>query len=176
MKLTISLLTILSLTFSSANAAEEYMIRLDHAINDFETYHQKKEAGIDSLKRLLANAGDNEAKYYIAMDLYRDYQTYDLDSALVYVDFSLSLAEKLKNNERIMDTRIAQAFLYLYMGMYMEAHDIFRELDINGCSYWLKRAYYHLGMNLFQKLSIYSMDGSLKDAYVQRTMNTATPH
>lgn len=133
----------------AANATGDYIARLDRSVSEFERFHAKKEAEIDSLKAELRAAAGDEAKYYLAMDLYRAYQTYTIDSAMVYVNTSLDLARRLGNNERMMDTQIAQAYLYLYTGMYMEAHEILNSLDVRGCSKWLQRAYYHLGMNLY---------------------------
>lgn len=162
---------IMSFSVAAANATEDYITHLDETVNNFETFHLKKEAEIDSLKTSLNACNDDEKKYYIAMDLYRAYQTYNLDSALIYVKTSLALAEQLGNDERLMDTQIAQAYLYLYTSMYMESHDIFNSLDIKGCSQWLQRAYYHLGMNLYQNLSTYSADNQLKDEYQRAYYN-----
>lgn len=168
---TVTASLIMSFSVATANATDDYITRLDETVNNAETFHLKKEAEIDSLKTELNTCDDYEKKYYIAMDIYRAYQTYNLDSALIYVKTSLALAEQLGDKERLMDTQIARAYLYLYTSMYMESHDIFTSLDIRGCSQWLQRAYYHLGMNLYQNLSTYSADYQLKDEYQRAYYN-----
>lgn len=163
--------TILCAVILSANiqplSAEEndYLTALDRALADIPKAVQHKERQIAGLRNTLAACRTIEDEYNARMELYRAYQSFSLDSALVYINSSLPLALRLGDNERIIDTRLSQAFLYCYAGMYKEASDILSAQDVTSCSPWLRRSYFHLKMTIYDYLSGATLDKQLAAHY-----------
>jgi len=102
----------------SCSKDDAVLERLDGVINDYQQYITQKEETLNDLKGKLREAKSEEDRYNASMDLYRAYQDFSLDSALVYIKQSLEQADKLGEQERIIDTHLSLAFLYNYVGMH----------------------------------------------------------
>ena len=152
----------------SCSKDDAVLERLDGVINDYQQYITQKEETLNDLKGKLREAKSEEDRYNASMDLYRAYQDFSLDSALVYIKQSLEQADKLGEQERIIDTHLSLAFLYNYVGMHYEALEIFKEQDVTGCSDWLRRSHFYLGTNVYRNLSLYTVDEKQKDYYRQQ--------
>lgn len=161
------LLIVLFLLVCSSSSSSQYLDELDTMLGDYPKYIAQKEQGIQEQKDELSKAATKEVQYKHCMDIYRSYQDFSLDSAMVYVQKALSLADYLGDRERIVDTRFSLAFLYNYAGMHYEALDIYQAEDVTGCSAWLRRSHFYLGMNVYKNLSVYAMDSKLRDYYHQ---------
>jgi len=151
--------------FLSCSTDSDELKLLDDALSDYPRYIKQKENVIRELKIRQNKAQDQEVRYNTVMHLYRAYQDYSLDSALVYIKQALALADSLGDKERIIDTRLSQAFLFNYAGRHGEALGIFQKLDVGGCSAWLRRSYFYLGMNIYRNVADYAMDEELRQQY-----------
>ena len=156
---------ILLLTCMSCSKDDAVLEQLDGVLNDYQLYITQKDEKLNELKEKLRQSESEEEKYNTSMDLYRAYQDFSLDSALVYIKQSLELAEDLGEQERIIDTHLSLAFLYNYVGMHYEALEIFKEQDLTGHSDWLRRSHFYLGTNVYRNLSLYTVDKKQKDYY-----------
>lgn len=160
---------ILLLTCMSCSKDDAVLEQLDSILNDYQLYITQKNENLNELKEKLSKSESEEEKYNTSMNLYRAYQDFSLDSALVYIKQSLELADKLGEQERIIDTHLSLAFLYNYVGMHYEALEIFKEQDVTGHSDWLRRSHFYLGTNVYRNLSLYTVDKKQK-AYYQHQM------
>lgn len=142
--------------------------QLDDTLSNYPEYIVQKEKAIKELKLNRNKAHHREARYQAVMELYRAYQDYSLDSALVYIRQALALADSLGDRERIIDTRLSQAFLYNYAGRHSEALGIFRRQNVSGCSDWLRRSYFYLGMNIYKNIAVFALDDTLQQYYRQQ--------
>lgn len=156
---------ILLLTCMSCSKDDAILEQLDGVLNDYQLYITQKDEILNELKEDFRKSESEEEKYKASMDLYRAYQDFSLDSALVYIKQSLELADKLGEQERIIDTHLSLAFLYNYVGMHYEALEIFKEQDVTGHSNWLRRSHFYLGTNVYRNLSLYTVDKKQKDYY-----------
>ena len=99
------------LFFISCRQAPRYeheLERLDNAMAHSEEWVERKERGISQLRSKLANAVQDEERYWINKDLYREYLEYDADSAGYYVEQNIGLAARMGKPE---DVAAAVAFL-----------------------------------------------------------------
>ncbi len=149
----------------SCSKDDDVLVVLDNTLSDYQWYIEQKDIELEKLKERLRKSESREAKYAATMELYRAYQDFSLDSALVYIKQSLELADALGEQERIIDTHLSLAFLYNYVGMHYEALEIFKEQDVTGHSGWLRRSHFYLGTNVYKNLSLYSVDKEQRDYY-----------
>jgi hypothetical protein len=90
----------------------------------------EKEQRIDDIKKLLRTPDLSEYQLYaICNQLYKEYSTYKVDSAVHYGEINLKLAEKLANTEYIYDTKLDLSFAYWLEGKSLEALDVLDNLD-----------------------------------------------
>ncbi len=149
----------------SCTKDDDVLLELDNTLSDYQWYIEQKDIELEKLKERLRKSESREAKYAATMELYRAYQDFSLDSALVYIKQSLELADALGEQERIIDTHLSLAFLYNYVGMHYEALEIFKEQDVTRHSDWLRRSHFYLGTNVYKNLSLYSVDKEQRDYY-----------
>ena len=149
----------------SCSKDDSVLTQLDGVLTDYQRYISQKDTEFEKLKEQLQKSESREERYNASMDLYRAYQDFSLDSALVYIKQSLELAEELGEQERIIDTHLSLAFLYNYVGMHNEALKIFEEQDVAGHSDWLRRSHFYLGTNVYRNLSLYTVDKEQKEYY-----------
>ena len=107
----------------------KYLNDLDTALKDYPKYISLKQHSIQEKKDKLPFTRSKEAKYNLLMDIYRDYQSFALDSSLTYINQAIKLADELGDEERIMDTNMSLAFLYNFAGMHHEALEIYNNLN-----------------------------------------------
>lgn len=146
----------------------KYLNDLDTALKDYPKYISLKQHSIQEKKDKLPFTRSKEAKYNLLMDIYRDYQSFALDSSLTYINQAIKLADELGDEERIMDTNMSLAFLYNFAGMHHEALEIYNNTNVAGHSSWLRRSHFYLGMNVYRNLATYSTDKSKKDEYTEQ--------
>lgn len=162
------LLLISVLICLSCSKNDPVLIQLDEILSDNQKYIEQKEVELKKLKENLQKSESKEDRYNAAMDLYRAYQDFSLDTSFVYIKQSLELAAELGEPERIIDTHLSLAFLYNYVGMHYEALEIFKEQDVTGHSDWLRRSHFYLGTNVYRNLSLYTVDEEQKDYFRQQ--------
>ena len=162
------LLLISVLICLSCSKNDPVLIQLDEILSDNQKYIEQKEVELKKLKENLQKSESKEDRYNAAMDLYRAYQDFSLDTSFVYIKQSLELADELGEPERIIDTHLSQAVLYNYVGMHNEALEIFMNQDVTGHSDWLRRSHFYLGTNVYRNLSLYTVDEEQKDYFRQQ--------
>ena len=103
---------------------------LFEALDNKKVYMIEKEQRIDDIKKLLRTPNLSEYQLYaIYNQLYKEYSTYKVDSAVYYGEINLKLAEKLANTEYIYNTKLDLSFAYWLEGKYLEALDVLNNLD-----------------------------------------------
>ena len=100
------------------------------AMNDKEVYMIEKEKRLNEIKQLLNTPylSDNQL-FSINNQLQKEYNTYKIDSAVYYGEQNLIIAEKLKNQEYIYDTKMNLSSSYWLEGRFLEALHLLDALD-----------------------------------------------
>lgn len=96
---------------------KEELNALDKVLDARQGIDAQKRRKIDSLTRAAALSYHPYTEYY---DLYREYRSYNYDTALVYVDFMQREALPAQRAE----VDLCRAFVYLSGGLFKEASDI----------------------------------------------------
>ena len=141
---------------------------LDKTVDNYQIYSNQKETEMNKMKELLRYSTSDSRKYEMCGKLYDEYKSYKSDSALTYARKKLQIAEKLKDNRNITDSRLNLASIMGVTGMYKEALDILGTVNINE-SVDLKAYYFHIYRTLYGFMSDYAVSFQEKRKYENLT-------
>ena len=105
--------------------------RLDSVIAHSAVYDSIKEKRLKEIKLGAKYVTNPEDKLRIYEKLAKDYSPYVYDSAMVYVQKGLSLAEKTGNSDYCNRFLIAKASLLIERGFYIEAKESLDKIEIS---------------------------------------------
>lgn len=105
----------------AAENARALIARLDSVLAGVEQLHAHKEIRIRALRESLAASRNAEDRITACLDLYREYEVYQFDSAFAYVERAVNLSVAAGIRYRIDESRICKARLLSIGGLYPEA-------------------------------------------------------
>lgn len=103
--------------------------RLNHAIKNKQHYVKLKEERILNFKKIKSSDFSDEQVYNYNMTLYKEYQKFNSDSAILYVKKNIKIAENLYKNELLNLARLQLANLYSSSGKYRESEAILKSIN-----------------------------------------------
>lgn len=112
-----------------ATERDDLLRELDRKVEERPLYMKRKEARIDSLKRLLFAELPLEEQYRINNRIYDEYYTYRYDSAMIYVSRNKMIAEKLNIQKYRDESNLHLSMLLATTGLFGEAIE-----SLNGIS------------------------------------------
>jgi hypothetical protein len=138
---------------------------LFQVMHDSKVYMAAKEQQINNTIQLLhtPDLSDNQI-YSIYNQLHHEYNTYKIDSAIYYGEKNIIIAEKLKNQEYIYETKVDLSFSYWLEGRFLEALNLLDNLDRKSFDNLPE----HLLINYYQsykRLFIYYASGDKNNPY-----------
>ena len=138
---------------------------LSQTMRDKKTYMIKKEQRINDVKLLLKTPDLSDYQVYsIYNQLYNEYITYKIDSAVYYCEQNLIIAEKLKNVEYIYNTILDLSFSYWLEGRFLEALNLLNNLERKSLDILPERlitSYYQS----YKRLFLYYASGDKQNYY-----------
>ena len=163
--LAISLLTSFSLLRATENT-DSLLKVLDEVVANHKQYSDKKEEKLLQLKSLLRITTSGEQQFVVCGQLIDEYYYYQKDSALVYVKRSIKIANQIHDNNRLISARIKLASINGSIGMYKEALEIFRDINITNYP-GLKVEYYNEYAILYGYMGFYAVTDQDRRMYNQ---------
>lgn len=142
---------------------ERELVRLDEALARNEEWVTRKEHTIAQLRSKLANAVQDEERYWINKDLYREYLEYDADSAGYYVEQNIGLAARMGKPEDVQRWRIERAAVLIQTGQLNEAWTVLDKIKKEVLKDKTWPYYYAQMMRLNHAYSIYMEDMGTAD-------------
>jgi len=124
-----------------ANERDSLLTVLDEAILKREQFKLTKLNRIDSIKKKLLIIADKVQRYEIQSELISEYQSFNCDSALVYIDQNIKLAQDLSQQEWIQESKLRQAFVLSMSGFFTQAWEVFEQIDYQQLPKHLKVLY-----------------------------------
>lgn len=181
----IGLLTLVALLAISCNQSNKYhfdeiLAELDESLDMREYYSQLKEQRIELKKSsLLTYATTYKERMGVIEDLVGEYEKYQLDSTLVWINRGISLALKNGDTRKADALRLRMLDIYSKGGFYNEATAILGSIDTLNFSEEEMRMYYHAAHSHHRELREYSADpkqkalsGRLEEYYIDRLIAT----
>ena len=155
--------------------------QLDNAIEQLDDRLAERQEQINSFKAQYTKAHEPMRRYLLAEDLFEAYRKLMNDSALVYGNLCIRLADKMERADLKTESYIRLAQQYVESGAYGEAEKYFELVDAEQLRADDVKAAYFDGLNhLYGELAFYSSDADFKqqsykrsDAYRDSIINMA---
>ena len=112
-----------------AKDTDSLLTILDDAILKRENFKTNKLFRIDSIKHKLLKMEDKGQRYEVQSALISEYQSFNCDSALVYIDNNIKLARDLSKQDWILESELRQAFVLSMSGFFTQANEVFEKID-----------------------------------------------
>lgn len=159
-------------TLATANADNEQQLLklLDSYIDKRNTFSEIKEEKIKKLKLKLRTADNNSSRLSLLNTIYHEYYTYNYDSAMVYANRGLALAQSVNNAYYTTLNRINRAAVLSTGGFYSQAETLLNEIGENNVPHQLKQYYYYTTTWLYSYWEAFCDKSEFKDYYRQKKL------
>ncbi len=139
--------------------------QVDEAIDQWPQNVAQYEKGIAESKARLEEATTAETRYHYAFKLYEQYKAFLNDSALVYIEQCIDLANQMGDKNLSDRCRSLQAFQCSTVGLYNESLTILDDICIDQCDSLTRSAYYLACMHVYRELGYYTSLPKMRDHY-----------
>jgi len=152
--------------FSSAKT-DSLLAALKTEIARKKIYDGEKEKRIKTLKQELqtASASNFTTQYDIYGKLFEEYKVYQFDSAYVYVQKMLTIAQANKDMPRLYKSKIKLSFILITAGMFKETFDCLNQINAAKLSDSSKVEYYVLKARAYSDMALYDNDKNYTPLY-----------
>lgn len=148
------------------------LTELDNAIQKKDIYHKRVQDRIDSLKRLVGNASDDEL-YSLYEQIYSSYNNFQVDSSFHYIRLMERLDDVKHDNTRRLMIMMKKAITFGIMGDFSSAIDIVDTINVDDASSEVRAEYFHTCRTVYGWYAEYIKDfrhddnhyGQLTQAY-----------
>ncbi len=160
------LLLFIGLNFGCQNGSDGQFMDLHTAIGATKVYDVEKMRAIETIKKTLSapSSMDLKTEFDICEKLFYAYQTFNYDSAFVYAIKLLHLSKLLKDPSAMSASKMNFASILVYSGMYKEAFDTLRTIEIKD-NPRVKTFYYGLMARCYNDLADYDNHAYYSNGY-----------
>ena len=142
---------------------------LDKVVANQQIYTNARLRVLDSLKSDLRKADELHKKYAIEKELFAGYQSFVVDSALLYAQKKLSLAQRLNDAEELSYSYLDVASMLIKGGNYKEANEVLQRLNVRNASSNLRNYYYTVNQDLYTTLQTVSLTANERKLYNEKS-------
>lgn len=147
--------------------------RLDTMLDSASMLQQKKQIKLDLLKKNSGNAADVYSRLYFLDDIYEEYHAYQFDSAMVYVNKLISLADEVGDSYYRTLGRINKAELLAMGSLYPEALSVLGEIQgLDAMKDDMHFKYYFIYFKVYQLWASYCEDKTYAPIYYQHAVES----
>lgn len=171
MKRILALLLLVIPTCISAHEGrvDSLMNELEQQIGQRYRYVKVKEQYLEQLKHKLQFASNARGLFLISHNLFKEYQSYNYDSAYYYIERTKGFARKLKQPALVSYCKIEQSFVFLSSGLFKEALDTLESINDKTLPDSILLEYYEVIARTYSDLADYTKGGSFSDFYLQKS-------
>lgn len=167
-RIIITFILICSCCHLSATRNEKLSFTLDSLLDNISQIYKQKEASINTYKGIMDKDKSTATLLSVYDKLFNEYYVYQFDSAMVYVDKSIELADKTANQFYHDKSRIEKASLLAIGGLYGEAMSLLNEIDFSSLSPSLSFDYTITKYYIYMYWSDYCHDATYAPKYRQK--------
>ncbi len=138
---------------------------LEKFLKQRELYFNQKQGKIKILHELSEKETNLNSKYNIIFQLLEEYESFNYDSAFHYSLKLYQLANLLKSKEKIEISRIKIGFVLLSSGLFKEAIDTLKCIDVSHLKEKFLIQYYTTFARAYYDLADYSRDEYFSNLY-----------
>lgn len=161
---------LITLPFSARALESDFLLsKLDSMILNKENYAQDRKLKINELQKRWTNAHTKEEHYWLNKMLYEECFFYNADSASIYADRNLSLAQQLRRDDWVIEWKIKKSFLLAATGLLKEALDMLQGISGEGLPPRLQKEYFEQMIYLYSHLGQFSGESvSISKSYYEK--------
>ncbi|MBC7934455.1 MAG: tetratricopeptide repeat protein [Rhizobacter sp.] len=152
-------------TIEAQGGRETLLQELDKTISESGVYDALKHENIQKIKNFYAPvingpAGNNKlaVQYDYYQALYEEYKIFRFDTAYLYAKQLEDIGTQLKDADKIMPAKIKLMFVLVSAGMFNEASEVLKEIDISRQPDSVKANYYSLKARYYYDLADFVND------------------
>ncbi len=146
---------------------DSLMHELRTTIERRDVYRQRKEDQLTELRRLLADARDDDSRFFALGALLDEFRPYNTDSALAYCRRREELARRTGRRDLAINAALNTANVLGSMGLYKEAIDITDTIALEDVPEWLRPYYHYIGRTIYSSLAGYSLRPEDREHYAR---------
>ena len=113
----------------SSDTTNTILVKLNDAIKNKQHYVKLKEERISNFKKIKSADLSEEQEYNYNLALYKEYQKFNSDSAILYIKKNIKIAENLQKKEWLDLAKLQLANLYSSSGKYRESEAILKNIN-----------------------------------------------
>ncbi|WP_299106905.1 DUF6377 domain-containing protein [uncultured Winogradskyella sp.] len=156
---------------SSAAQNNAILQELENTIEKRDIFIKEKYKRIELIKKDLDRyqyRGDNKNTYNSYLSLFKEYKSFQYDSAYNFLEKAKSLSTKLNDPIKLSQTKIKEGFVLLSSGLFKEAIDTLNSVDPKQLSDKFKYEYYAVKSRTFYDLADYVGDSRFSSNYIEK--------
>ena len=163
----IILLTLPFFCVASHENWEKQLDELDNSLGQRKYYEDQKLKRIKQLKKQLVSLPPSK-QFDINRKLFKEYSSYQYDSAYNCAHHLIDEAIKLKNRDYEVEARCDLVFCLLSAGLYTEAFNELREIRMEGTTATARKLYFTMASRLYYDVSDYTRTKPYQSRYVKQ--------
>jgi len=154
----------------SSQGQDSLFTRLNNEIDKKKNYDAAKLKRIEKLEQDVSNAADADLnfKYTAYLSLYEEYRSFNYDKAFRFAQKLQQTGYLLKDPGKIAFSRIKFGFILLSSGMFKEAFDSLRIVNVKLLDDPARKEYYFLIARTYYDISDYDNDNYYTPIYNER--------
>lgn len=152
-------------------ALKELYKQIDTAIEQHDVYIEKKSARIAKYKKNIELAKDWLGRYRETWNLYKEYTSFNNDSAIAMLNSCISLAGGAGDKELLADSYIALVSQYAISGAYSEGEVYLKRIDGTQLTGNRKITYLLAAEHLYGEMGYYTQDKALRKIYYDKSIS-----
>lgn len=151
-------------SFATQSADNALFDSLNIYIDKRDIFIDQKEQRINILRSKLDKP--NNDQFQICINLFDEYKSYLYDSAYIYAERSLSIAEAANDKANIIRANDAMVFCLLSSGLFKEAFEIAEHLVDTDIPKEILKSHYMILSRLYYDMADYNREGNFVAQYI----------
>lgn len=144
---------------------------LDQTLERKDHFVQLKQQELLSLKHQFNQCSTEEERFLVLNNLVEAYLSFNIDSASHYIYMQEVLAHELNNDAFITQSKLNLISAYISTGMYYEAMEVLKSLNVDQMPKHLKVFYLNLFRRAYDALADFAIKEELKEFYKIQVKN-----
>ncbi|MGL4851295.1 MAG: DUF6377 domain-containing protein [Phocaeicola sp.] len=166
-KKTVLFLILFQFVLLPAHSIQSLLSTLDTTIEQSNLYEERKTKYITDLKqRLSQNTHSSSEEFQLRQTLIQEYETYQADSAICYINQNIELAVKYRNENWKNESMLKKARILAVTGLYYEAVELLQTINKEELSKELLIRYYFSFEKVYSYRHEYVQNSEYSRAYL----------
>lgn len=155
-------------TYGFINNSDSLLKVLDTTISHRAKYTKAREDKIKELKKQKSFSKTNKERHDINTEIIGQYNSFICDSAEFYVNENLAIAQKMNNEELILEAKLNLSYVYSLSGLFTQAVAILDSLNYDNLPQHLKALCCWNSIRYYENLINYVDDKKFTKIYTEK--------